>query len=128
MVALSGGTPGALTVPGGPFFLIARPYNGTCMGSSVRPPAPRPGPLPPRAVRAPGRYFELESEIQKNLIGVVNTERDIFLFERTGVTDAGKVQGRFRSAGVKPPILERLRVSGITVPPAAFTETLDVNL
>ena len=54
--------------------------------------------------------------------------QDIFVFERTGVTDAGKVQGRFRSTGVAPRVLDRLRVSGITVPPAIFEETLDVNL
>src|SRR5258708_4336183 len=29
-----------------------------------------------------------------------------------GVSDSGKVQGRFRSTGVKPQIMERLRVSG----------------
>lgn len=54
--------------------------------------------------------------------------QDIFIFERTGVTDAGKVQGRFRGAGVAPRILERLRVSGIPVAPEIFLDTLDVNL
>jgi pilus assembly protein CpaF len=54
--------------------------------------------------------------------------QEIFTFERLGVTDAGKVQGRFRATGVKPRILERLRVSGIQVPPTIFQETLDVNL
>ncbi len=37
--------------------------------------------------------------------------QDLFVFERTGLTDAGKVQGRFRSTGVAPVVLERLRVS-----------------
>jgi pilus assembly protein CpaF len=31
--------------------------------------------------------------------------RDIFLFERLGITDAGKVQGRFRSSGESPKVL-----------------------
>ena len=53
--------------------------------------------------------------------------QDIFLFERTGVTDAGKVQGRFRSSGIAPCILERLRVGGIEVPKSIFDEVLDVN-
>src|SRR5258708_7481865 len=53
--------------------------------------------------------------------------RDVFRFERLGVTDAGKVQGRFRSSGEKPLVLERLRVSGIEVPPAIFDEVLEVN-
>jgi pilus assembly protein CpaF len=54
--------------------------------------------------------------------------RDIFLFERMGVTESGKVQGRFRSSGEKPKILDRLRVYGIDIPEAIFAETLDVNL
>ena len=53
--------------------------------------------------------------------------QDIFLFERTGVTDAGKVHGRFRASGVAPRILERLRVSGIDVPKSIFDEVLEVN-
>ncbi|MBI4875786.1 MAG: CpaF family protein [Acidobacteria bacterium] len=54
--------------------------------------------------------------------------RDVFVFDRAGVNDAGKVQGRFRGTGETPRILERLRISGITVPLTLFQETLDVNL
>jgi pilus assembly protein CpaF len=54
--------------------------------------------------------------------------QEIFTFERTGVTDQGKVQGRFRSTGVRPKIMERLRVSGITLPESVFNETMDVNM
>jgi pilus assembly protein CpaF len=54
--------------------------------------------------------------------------QDIFIFDRTGVSDAGKVQGRFRGTGVTPRILERFRIGGITLPPGVFQETLDVNL
>ncbi len=43
--------------------------------------------------------------------------RDIFFFERTGTTAAGKVQGRFRSSGEEPKILERLKTFGIELPP-----------
>ncbi len=53
--------------------------------------------------------------------------QDVFLFERTGVSDAGKVQGRFKSSGVKPKILEHLRVSGVHVPPSIFDEVSEVN-
>jgi pilus assembly protein CpaF len=53
--------------------------------------------------------------------------RDVFLFERTGMTAAGKVQGRFRSSGETPAILERLKVSGIDLPPAVFDEVVEVN-
>ena len=54
--------------------------------------------------------------------------QEIFTFERIGVTDAGKVQGRFRATGVVPKLLERLRISGVTVPPAIFEEVVPVNL
>jgi pilus assembly protein CpaF len=54
--------------------------------------------------------------------------QEIFTFDRVGVTDAGKVQGRFRATGVAPRILERLRVSGIQVPHNIFEETVGVNL
>ena len=52
--------------------------------------------------------------------------QDVFFFERTGVSDSGKVQGKFRGAGVVPKVMERLRVSGIDVPPSIFEETLSV--
>ncbi len=54
--------------------------------------------------------------------------QDIFVFERVGVTDAGKVQGRFRATGVIPNVLERLKVSGIELPASLFQEELPVNL
>ena len=54
--------------------------------------------------------------------------QDIFIFDRTGVTDAGKVQGRFRSTGVTPKILERLRVAAIELSPTVFDEVLEVNM
>jgi pilus assembly protein CpaF len=54
--------------------------------------------------------------------------QDIFLFDRVGVTDAGKVQGRFRSSGETPKVLERLKIYGIEIPPAIFDEVVNVNL
>ena len=53
--------------------------------------------------------------------------QEIFTFERTGVDPTGRVQGRFRGTGVRPKILERLRVSGIQLPDSIFAETLAVN-
>jgi len=57
----------------------------------------------------------------------VETE-DIFVFERLGVNDAGKVQGRFHWTGYKPKVLDRLRVSGIKLPEDIFDEVVEVNL
>ena len=54
--------------------------------------------------------------------------QEIFTFERVGVNDAGKVQGRYRATGIAPKILERLRVGGIQLPPHIFEEVVTVNL
>jgi pilus assembly protein CpaF len=54
--------------------------------------------------------------------------QEIYTFERIGVTDQGKVQGRFTATGIRPKITERLKVSGITLPDSVFTETMDVNI
>jgi len=54
--------------------------------------------------------------------------QDIFTFERMGMTDAGKVQGRFHATGMTPKILDRLRVSGIQLPHSIFEEAVAVNL
>jgi pilus assembly protein CpaF len=54
--------------------------------------------------------------------------RDVFLFERTGVTAEGKVQGRFRSSGDAPKIVERLKSRGVELPPGIFDEVVEVNL
>jgi pilus assembly protein CpaF len=54
--------------------------------------------------------------------------QEIFTFERVSVSDAGKVQGRFRATGIAPRILERLRVSGIQLPQNIFEEVVSVNL
>jgi pilus assembly protein CpaF len=65
------------------------------------------------------------------VLGVENDAiklQEVFTFERMGVTDAGKVQGRFRATGVTPKVLERLRVSGISLPQSIFDEVLNVNI
>ena len=65
------------------------------------------------------------------MLGVSDDQVDlqeIFTFERIGINDAGKVQGRFRATGIMPRILERLRVSGIQLAPQIFDEVVNVNL
>jgi len=54
--------------------------------------------------------------------------QDIFVFERTGLTDDGKVQGRFKCVCKEPKILERLRVAGIRLDPKIFDEVVDINM
>ena len=52
---------------------------------------------------------------------------DVFTFERLGLTENGKVKGRFHSPGGSVEILDRLRVNGIDIPPSIFDEVVDVN-
>jgi len=54
--------------------------------------------------------------------GEVITMQDIFLFERTGVTDEGKVTGRFYATGIRPKCSERMASSGEQLPMTMFEE------
>ncbi len=52
--------------------------------------------------------------------GDVITMQDIFVFERTGLNEAGKVTGRFRATGIRPKASERLAASGVELPMSLF--------
>jgi pilus assembly protein CpaF len=67
------------------------------------------------------------SEVRGIKDGQIDVQ-DIFVFERLGLTDSGKVQGRFRATGETPTILERLRVHGVELPSSVFSEVVEVNL
>ncbi len=54
--------------------------------------------------------------------------QDIFVFERTGVRDDGKVQGVFKWTGIQPKMLERLRIMGVSLPDGVFDEIKEVNM
>ena len=51
--------------------------------------------------------------------------QNIFVFERSGLDDSGKVKGRFRPTGVVPHCMERLRLAGIKLSPTIFEDTFD---
>ena len=59
--------------------------------------------------------------------GDVITMQDIFLFEKVGVTQDGKVIGRFRATGVRPKCCERMKASGIHLPPDMFEGVTEVR-
>jgi pilus assembly protein CpaF len=59
--------------------------------------------------------------------GDVITMQEIFLFEKTGVTQDGKVVGRFRATGVRPKCCERLKASGIHLPASMFDGVTEVR-
>ena len=54
--------------------------------------------------------------------------RDVFFFDRMGVTSDGKVMGKFRFSGERPKILNRIKVSGIELDESIFSEEMAVNL
>jgi pilus assembly protein CpaF len=59
--------------------------------------------------------------------GDVITMQEIFTFEKTGVTQDGKVMGRFRATGVRPKCSERLKASGIHLPADMFEGVTEVR-
>ena len=52
--------------------------------------------------------------------GEVITMQDIFVFERTGLDEEGRVLGRFRATGIRPKCTEQLASSGVTLPANMF--------
>jgi len=54
------------------------------------------------------------------------TMQDIFVFEKTGVNEAGKVTGRFRATGIRPKFSDRLKAAGLHVSPSAFQTLVDI--
>ena len=59
--------------------------------------------------------------------GDVITMQEIFLFEKLGVTQDGRVIGRFRATGVRPKCCERLKASGIHLAPDMFEGVTEVR-
>ena len=52
--------------------------------------------------------------------------QDIFLFERTGIDENGKVRGAFRATGVRPHFADRLATAGLRLRPALFETRSEV--
>jgi len=50
----------------------------------------------------------------------VITMQDIFVFEKLGVDEDGRVRGRFRATGIRPKCTERFATSGIQLPAQMF--------
>ncbi|HEX4348064.1 MAG TPA: CpaF family protein [Vicinamibacterales bacterium] len=59
--------------------------------------------------------------------GDIITMQEIYLFEKMGITQDGKVIGRFRATGVRPKCCERLRASGIHLPADMFEGVTEVR-
>jgi pilus assembly protein CpaF len=59
--------------------------------------------------------------------GDVITMQEIFAFEKMGMTQDGKVVGRFRATGVRPKVAERLKAAGIHLPTDMFEGMTEVR-
>ena len=59
--------------------------------------------------------------------GGIITMQDIFLFERLGLREDGKVRGRFRATGIRPKCSDRLAASGIKLPADMFDQIKLIN-
>jgi pilus assembly protein CpaF len=59
--------------------------------------------------------------------GDIITLQDVFLFEKTGILESGRVTGRFRATGVRPKFYDRLKASGITLPTQMFQTVVEIN-
>ncbi|HEY1184552.1 MAG TPA: CpaF family protein [Bryobacteraceae bacterium] len=55
------------------------------------------------------------------------TLQDIFLFEKTGISETGRVLGRFRATGIRPKFYERLKAAGIILPQQMFQTVVEIN-
>jgi pilus assembly protein CpaF len=58
--------------------------------------------------------------------GEVISMQDIFVFDRTGLDETGKVKGTFRATGIRPRFAERLAVSGARLRPALFESRMEI--
>jgi pilus assembly protein CpaF len=59
--------------------------------------------------------------------GDVITMQEIFAFEKVGLSQEGKVIGRFRATGVRPKVCERLKASGVHLAADMFEGVVEVR-
>src|SRR5436305_5185087 len=58
--------------------------------------------------------------------GEVISMQDIFIFDRHGLDEAGKVRGAFRATGIRPSFADRLATAGCRLRPAIFDSSMEV--
>jgi pilus assembly protein CpaF len=61
--------------------------------------------------------------MEENVISM----QEIFAFHKKGIGPDGKVIGAFVPTRIRPKFLEKLRVSGIILPPTLFERETQVN-
>jgi pilus assembly protein CpaF len=60
------------------------------------------------------------------LDGEMINMQDIFVFDRVGIDEGGKVRGVFRATGTRPNFADRLGTAGCRLRPALFTSRMEV--
>ena len=58
--------------------------------------------------------------------GDVISMQDIFVFDRQGIDESGKVRGAFRAVGIRPKFADRLAIAGCRLRPALFESRMEV--
>ncbi len=58
--------------------------------------------------------------------GDVISMQDIFVFDRQGIDESGKVRGAFRAVGIRPKFADRLATAGCRLRPALFESRMEV--
>ena len=58
--------------------------------------------------------------------GDVICMQDVFVFERQGIDETGKVRGTFRASGIRPKFADRLATAGCRLRPALFESHMEV--
>ena len=58
--------------------------------------------------------------------GEVISMQDIFVFDRRGIDEGGKVRGAFQATGIRPRFADRLATGGARLRPAIFDSKLEV--
>src|SRR6516162_7518203 len=57
--------------------------------------------------------------------GEIVSMQDIFVFDRLGIDEAGKVRGMFRATGIRPKFAERLATAGCRLRPGLFDSRME---
>jgi pilus assembly protein CpaF len=59
--------------------------------------------------------------------GDIITLQDVFVFEKTGINEKGRVTGRFKPTGLRPDSTERMKACGVELPPDMFRTVVEIN-
>ncbi len=58
--------------------------------------------------------------------GEVLTTQDIFIYEKVGIGEDGRVRGRFRATGIRPKCADKIIASGRSLPIDMFDHVTPV--